>query len=184
MHPYAWRTWLRRRLPRFLIDLGIAAKGTDCEALGAEHHWYSRDNASSGCYHCEVIRPGQLWRPLQSAAAAAPRPRSGAAGSGCRRDAPTHSHTHVGRREVRTTSSVTVIHETGAPPAALATERASFESTTTRRAVRQRSEQSPTAGASASGSPRPASPLRGPTDLPAATAQETTRSVCATFVRK
>ena len=40
VHPYAWRTSLRKRLPWFLINLGIAAKGKDCERVGAEHHWY------------------------------------------------------------------------------------------------------------------------------------------------
>ena len=47
---------------RFLINMGIASKGRDCEAVGANHHWYNSDNVSSACYHCEVIRPGQLWR--------------------------------------------------------------------------------------------------------------------------
>ena len=61
-HPYAWRTWLRGRLPWFLINLGIASKGRDCEAVRAWHHWYSIDDKLSGCYHCRVVREGQLWR--------------------------------------------------------------------------------------------------------------------------
>jgi GNAT superfamily N-acetyltransferase len=61
-HPYAWRTQLRKRLPWFLIDLGMASKGADCESVGAAHHWYNIDHESSGCYHCEVVRPGQLWK--------------------------------------------------------------------------------------------------------------------------
>jgi hypothetical protein len=61
-HPYAWRTRLRRHLPWLLIDLGFARKGADCEAVGANHAWYNRDGESSGCYHCEVTRPGRLWR--------------------------------------------------------------------------------------------------------------------------
>jgi len=60
-HPYRWRTWIRTRLPWFLINLGMAAKGRDCETAGGEHHWYNRDGNTSGCYHCEVIRPGRLW---------------------------------------------------------------------------------------------------------------------------
>jgi hypothetical protein len=60
-HPYRWRTWIRERLPWFLINLGVAAKGEDCERVGGRHSWYNRDNASSGCYHCEVVRPGKLW---------------------------------------------------------------------------------------------------------------------------
>ena len=72
-HPYAWRTWLRTRLPWFLIDLGVAAKGADCEAVGASHHWYNRDDSSSGCYHCDIVRDGQHW--VRSSA-----PRDGGAG--------------------------------------------------------------------------------------------------------
>jgi hypothetical protein len=45
-----------------LINLGIAKKGRDCEGVGAEHHWYNIDNKTSGCYHCRVVRDGQLWK--------------------------------------------------------------------------------------------------------------------------
>jgi len=65
-HPYAWRTWLRGHLPWFLINMGVAAKGKDCEIVGAEHHYYNRDHVSSACYHCEVVRPGRLWRQPDS----------------------------------------------------------------------------------------------------------------------
>jgi hypothetical protein len=61
-HPYRWRTWIRTHLPWFLIDLGIARKGHDCEAVSGWHHWYNIDDTSSGCYHCEVVRPGRLWK--------------------------------------------------------------------------------------------------------------------------
>jgi hypothetical protein len=61
-HPYGWRTALRSRLPWFLIDIGLAAKGRDCERVGAQHHWYKQDDTHSACYHCEVVRAGQLWR--------------------------------------------------------------------------------------------------------------------------
>jgi len=60
-HPYVWRTRLRQRLPWFLINLGIADKGQDCEAVGAQHHWYNQDGENSACYHCRVERPGRLW---------------------------------------------------------------------------------------------------------------------------
>lgn len=33
-HPYAFRTWLRVRLPRFPITLDIARKGEDCKGDG------------------------------------------------------------------------------------------------------------------------------------------------------
>ena len=69
-HPYRWRTWIRTHLPWFLIDLGIALKGRDCESVGGRHHWYNIDNTTSGCYHCEIVRPGQLWSDMRSRAAA------------------------------------------------------------------------------------------------------------------
>ena len=60
-HPYAWRTWIRSKLPLFLIRLGIANKGKDCESVGARHDWYNVDDETSGCYHCRVTRPDRLW---------------------------------------------------------------------------------------------------------------------------
>jgi hypothetical protein len=62
-HPYRWRTWIRVHLPWFLIDLGLAAKGDDCERAGGDHWWYNKDGVSSGCMHCKVVRSGQLWEP-------------------------------------------------------------------------------------------------------------------------
>ena len=61
-HPYRWRTWLRGHLPWGLINLGLAAKGEDCERVRGRHHWYNVDHKTSGCYHCGVVRPGQLWK--------------------------------------------------------------------------------------------------------------------------
>jgi hypothetical protein len=76
-HPYRWRTWIRCRLPYFLIDLGVANKAEDCEAAGAAHHWYNIDGQSSGCYHCQVVRPGRLWERSQPSRAPAGRARKG-----------------------------------------------------------------------------------------------------------
>jgi hypothetical protein len=46
---YRWRTAARRHLPWVLIDLGIAAKGSqDCGA----HEWYNHDSVIARCYHC------------------------------------------------------------------------------------------------------------------------------------
>lgn len=61
-HPYQRRMWWRTRLPWFLIKLGIAKKGTDCESVGAKHKWYNIDGHSSGCYYCEVIAKGEKWK--------------------------------------------------------------------------------------------------------------------------
>ena len=61
-HPYESRTALRSRLPWFLINLGVAAKARDCETAGAKHAWYNQDGTHSACYHCKVVRPGQLWK--------------------------------------------------------------------------------------------------------------------------
>ena len=60
--PYRKRTWLRTILPWFIIDLGIADKGKDCKLKNGNHEWYNIDNKQSGCYHCKVIKQGQLWK--------------------------------------------------------------------------------------------------------------------------
>lgn len=60
--PYRIRTWVRSNLPWFLIDLGVAKKGKDCESRNGKHEWYNMGNDDSACYHCEVIRKGQLWK--------------------------------------------------------------------------------------------------------------------------
>lgn len=59
--PYRIRTRIRRLLPWFLIDLGLAAKGEDCERAAGEHEWY-KDGKQSASYHCQVVRLGQLWK--------------------------------------------------------------------------------------------------------------------------
>jgi hypothetical protein len=61
-YPFRWRTRLRRHLPWFLIDLGLADKGDNCEAHGGVHEWYNPDDVVSACYHCRIERPGQLWK--------------------------------------------------------------------------------------------------------------------------
>jgi hypothetical protein len=58
-HRYRWRTRLRRRLPWFLIQRGVAAKGkADC----GDHEWYKSSDQIDRCYHCEVgeRRPSQF----------------------------------------------------------------------------------------------------------------------------
>lgn len=52
---------LRRHLPWFLLDMGIAEKGKDCEAVGGQHEWYNKNDVSSACYHCQVVKSGRLW---------------------------------------------------------------------------------------------------------------------------
>jgi hypothetical protein len=61
-HPYRWRTWLRTKLPWFVIKLGLLNKAQDCERVGARHWWYKQDPNHSACYHCKVVRAGRLWR--------------------------------------------------------------------------------------------------------------------------
>ncbi len=56
-HPYERRLRLRLRLPWFLIRLGIARKGKDCDIVNAEHKWYNIDNDYFGCYYCRQIKP-------------------------------------------------------------------------------------------------------------------------------
>lgn len=59
-NPYNLRTWLRSVAP--YAASGLFPKGRDCEARGSAHRWYNIDERSSGCYHCQVVQPGQLWR--------------------------------------------------------------------------------------------------------------------------
>ncbi len=59
---YRKRSWFRSFLPWFIIDLGIADKGQNCELKGGNHEWYNSDNKNSGCYHCRVVKSGQLWK--------------------------------------------------------------------------------------------------------------------------
>jgi hypothetical protein len=51
MARFRWRTAVRKRLPWFLVDLGVAPKGRgDCGA----HHWYKASDTEDRCYHCEI----------------------------------------------------------------------------------------------------------------------------------
>ncbi len=48
---FRWRTKLRRNLPWFLVNCGVADKGTaDC----GDHEWYNADGVVERCYHCTV----------------------------------------------------------------------------------------------------------------------------------
>ena len=58
-HPYRYRLWIRRRLPWWLINLGVADKGRDCEAVGGWHRWYKSTEEIDGCYHCGV-KPSRI----------------------------------------------------------------------------------------------------------------------------
>ena len=60
--PYRLRTRIRRHLPWFLINVGVCAKGNDCEKAGGIHDWYNMDGVLSACYHCKVVREGRLWQ--------------------------------------------------------------------------------------------------------------------------
>lgn len=63
-HPYELRKRLRSVLPWFLIDMGIAGKGKNCELVGANHSYYNIDGSSNGCYYCEqeFIRDPKLTK--------------------------------------------------------------------------------------------------------------------------
>ena len=60
-HPHALRTWIRGRIPWFLINLGAFNFGRDCETLNAHHNWRNSDNVHSRCIFCGIEREGQLW---------------------------------------------------------------------------------------------------------------------------
>lgn len=75
---YRWRTCLRRYIPWFLIDLGLLGKGPDCESAGGAHQWYNIDNEKAGCYHCHLVREGQLWKePAKPANSNSPTAEAG-----------------------------------------------------------------------------------------------------------
>ena len=59
--PYRFRTFIRSYLPFFLVDLGLSAKGDDCEKKGGKHEWYNVVSENSACYHCKVKAKGKLW---------------------------------------------------------------------------------------------------------------------------
>jgi len=61
-HPHALRTWVRSRLPFFLLRMGAAGFGRDCESIGAIHNWHNLDNVRSRCIFCGQEREGQLWQ--------------------------------------------------------------------------------------------------------------------------
>jgi hypothetical protein len=52
---------VRMHLPWFLLDLGVADEGPDCERVGGTQAWYNHDGENSACNHCKVVRPGHLW---------------------------------------------------------------------------------------------------------------------------
>jgi len=56
-HPYELRKQIRSILPWFLINMGIAAKGKDCEKVNAEHSFYNINGISNGCYYCDQEFP-------------------------------------------------------------------------------------------------------------------------------
>jgi hypothetical protein len=47
--------------PKEYLDLRHPNDPDDCEAIGETHRWHNLDDNRSACYHCKVIRDGQLW---------------------------------------------------------------------------------------------------------------------------
>ena len=47
--------------PKEYLDLHYPDEPDDCEAIGEAHRWHNLDGNRSACYHCKVIRDGQLW---------------------------------------------------------------------------------------------------------------------------
>jgi len=48
--------------PREYLDLHYPDVPENCEAVGERHRWHNLDDQRSACYHCKVIREGQLWK--------------------------------------------------------------------------------------------------------------------------
>jgi len=47
--------------PKAYLDLHYPVAPEDCEVVGESHRWHNLDDKLSACYHCKVIREGQLW---------------------------------------------------------------------------------------------------------------------------
>jgi len=48
--------------PKEYLDLHYPDSPEDCEVIGERHRWYNLDGNRSACYHCRVVRNGQLWK--------------------------------------------------------------------------------------------------------------------------
>ena len=48
--------------PTAYLDLHYADAPENCEAVGESHRWHNLVDKRSACYHCKVIREGQLWK--------------------------------------------------------------------------------------------------------------------------
>jgi hypothetical protein len=48
--------------PKEYLDQHYPNEPDDCEAVGETHRWHNLDNMRSACYHCKVVREGQLWK--------------------------------------------------------------------------------------------------------------------------
>lgn len=84
LDPADVESWLRDHLPRPISDaeawlrfgdqteteesaLQVSSERRlpdleDCEKVGQKHKWFNVDGVRSACYHCRVVREGQLWR--------------------------------------------------------------------------------------------------------------------------
>ena len=48
--------------PTEYLERRYPSKSADCEAEGREHRYYDKGNGYSACYHCSVVKPGELWK--------------------------------------------------------------------------------------------------------------------------
>jgi hypothetical protein len=46
--------------PKEYLELHYPNEPDNCEAVGEIHRWHKLDDKRSACYHCKVIRVGQL----------------------------------------------------------------------------------------------------------------------------
>lgn len=49
-------------MPKEYLDQHYPEGPEDCDAVGETHRWHKLDNKRSTCYHCKVVREGQLWK--------------------------------------------------------------------------------------------------------------------------
>ncbi len=48
--------------PTEYLSLRYPPEPLDCEAEGREHRYYNKARGYSACYHCAVVKPGELWK--------------------------------------------------------------------------------------------------------------------------
>jgi hypothetical protein len=58
-----WSMRISRLSPKKYVEkYWNDGKPDSCDEKGWAHVWYNKDNKTSGCYNCNEVRKGQLWK--------------------------------------------------------------------------------------------------------------------------